>query len=318
MIAPFELDPDARGQSGVGFSLGGQAWSRDSLLGGTLLTRTGAHGDFFSKGRFNDVQFVLSSGPEFNSGLGRLRPALTHERRWYGGDRYSKGVGVSLNWLTLRSASAQVEIDGSVIRQSINNNIFLDGYRYFLSAAYDRAFSAATSARVVIRGSVLDAEAKPELLRQGGIDGLLAQILAPASLFVQGGYTKTDGRAPIALFGKTRDDDRFDIGAGVVAHGLSYAGFAPLVRLTYTNSSSNIELYNYQADQTGARPQPRVLAPANPGRPRRPPLALGGFEFLGHHRALSWPLAEVSRSTNSMIAIGAASDRRMPALTIRM
>ena len=132
VIAPFELDPDARGQSGLGFSLGGQAWSRDSLLGGTLLTRTGAHGDFFAKGRFNDVQLVLSSGPELNFGLGRLRPALTHERRWYGGDRYSKGVGASLNWLTLRSASAQVEIDGSVIRQSINNNVFLDGYRYFV------------------------------------------------------------------------------------------------------------------------------------------------------------------------------------------
>ena len=97
-----------------------------------------------------------------------------------------------------------------------------------------------------MRGSVLDARAKPELLRQGGIDGLLAHNFGTATLFVQGGYTKTDGRAPIALFGRNRDDDRFDLGGGVVAHGLSYAGFAPLVRLTYTNSSSNIALYDYK------------------------------------------------------------------------
>ncbi len=32
---------------------------------------------------------------------------------------------------------------------------------------------------------------------------------------------------------------------------------------------------------------------------------------------LSWPLASTSRSTSSMIAIGAASLARMPALTIR-
>ena len=32
----------------------------------------------------------------------------------------------------------------------------------------------------------------------------------------------------------------------------------------------------------------------------------------------SWPLAETSRSTNSMIAIAAASDARMPALMIRV
>lgn len=246
VIAPFELDPDARGQSGMGLSLGGQAFSRDDVLGATLLTRAGAHGDFFAKGRFNDIQFAASTGPEFKTRIGQLRPALTHERRWYGGDAYSSGTGVMANWLISAGKSAQVEFEGSAIRQSIRDNPFLDGYRYFLSGAYDRAFSPRTSARFVARASALDAEAEPESLRQAGLDALLAHNLGRASLFVQGGFTKTRGREPLALFGKTRDDDRFDVGGGIIAHGLSLSGFAPLLRLTYTNSHSNLELYDYR------------------------------------------------------------------------
>ena len=246
VIAPFELDPDARRQSGLVLSVGGQAFSRDAILDGTLLTRAGLYGAFSSKRRFNDVQLALSTGPELATGLGRLRPALTYERRWYGGDAYSRGYGVALNLVTLRGPSQQVELDASAARQSIRNNAFLDGYRYSLSAAYDRIVSPDTTARLAVRGSALDAEVRPESIRQGNVEGVLAHNFGLATLFVQGGYTKTRGRAPLALFGKTRDDDRFDLGGGMIAHRLRYAGFAPLVRVTYTDSRSNLELYDYR------------------------------------------------------------------------
>jgi tetratricopeptide (TPR) repeat protein len=247
VIAPFELDPDAREQSGVGLGIGGEAWSRNDLLGTTWLTRVGAYGDlFFGKSRFNDVQLSLTSGPELAASFGRLRPALVHERRWYGGDSYSVGYGGSVNWLTDLNPASQFQVDASVVRQSIRNNAFLDGWRYALTAAYDRRLNSETFGRVVARGTALDAEVLPESLRQFGGDTLLAHQFGFATVFASAGYTRTRARAPVPLFGRTRSDHRFDLGAGIILNVLEVGGFSPLARITYTNSSSNLELYDYR------------------------------------------------------------------------
>ncbi|HJQ18066.1 MAG TPA: surface lipoprotein assembly modifier [Allosphingosinicella sp.] len=247
VIAPFELDPDAREQSGIAVSVGAEAYSRDRVLGTTLLTRAGAHGDFFiGKKRFNDIQFSLTSGPELTTAIGRIRPALVHERRWYGGRAYSTGYGAALNWLTAPSAQSQLQIDVSAVRQSIRRNAVLDGTRYAASVTFDHSFTPETSARLALRGAILDAAARPESLHQAGGDALVAHVFAFATIFAQAGYTRTQGLAPLALFGKTRRDDRIDLAAGTIAHGLEYRGFAPLVRIIYTDSRSNLALYDYR------------------------------------------------------------------------
>ncbi|HKT14895.1 MAG TPA: surface lipoprotein assembly modifier [Allosphingosinicella sp.] len=247
VIAPFELDPDARGQSGIAVSLGGEAYSRDRILGTTLLTRAGARGDFFlGKKRFNDIQLSVTSGPEIATGIGRIRPALVHERRWYGGRAYSAGYGAALNWLAAPGAKSQLQIDVSAVRQSIRRNAFLDGTRYAASATYDHGFTPETSARFALRGAILDAKARPESLHQAGADMVVAHVFAAATIFAQAGYTRTQGLAPLALFGKTRRDDRIDLAAGLIARGLAFRGFAPLVRLIYTDSRSNLALYDYR------------------------------------------------------------------------
>jgi tetratricopeptide (TPR) repeat protein len=247
VIAPFELDPDARGQDAPALGISGEAWSRDPLLGVTLLTRAGARGDFFlGKSQFNDVQLSLSSGPELQIGPSRLRPAATYERRWYGGDRYSKGYGAAINWLRPLGSQGQLQADASVVRQSIQPNAALDGTRYAVSLSLDRNFTTDTSGRIAARGALLDARAKPESLRQGGVDALLAHVMDNATVFAQAGYTRTDGRAPQFLFGKTRHDDRFDLIAGVLAHEYEFGGFTPLARLIATVSRSNIALYDFR------------------------------------------------------------------------
>jgi tetratricopeptide (TPR) repeat protein len=247
IIAPFELLPDARRQAGIGVSLSGEGYSRDRILGATWLTRIGASGELFAgKSRFNDVQASLTSGPELAAGAGRIRPAFVYERRWYGGDRYSEGYGGGVNWLTPAGARGQLQLDASIVRQAINDNRVLDGERYALAASYDHIFSPRTSARMTLRGAALDAAVRPESLRQGGADALVAHDLSPMTLFAQIGYTRTEGRAPIFLFGRTRADDRFDAIAGAVVHRLAIGGFVPLARITYTHSRSNIALYDYR------------------------------------------------------------------------
>jgi hypothetical protein len=97
-----------------------------------------------------------------------------------------------------------------------------------------------------MRGAAIDARIKPESLRQGGADILLIHSVGKATLFAQAGYSRIEALAPVALFGKTRRDDRFDLGAGAIASGARIAGFAPLVRITYTDSRSTLGLYDYR------------------------------------------------------------------------
>jgi outer membrane protein len=247
VIAPFELDPDARGQEAPALGVSGEAWSRDPILGMNLLTRGGGRADLYlGKSRFNDLQLSLSSGPELQLGRARIRPAATYERRWYGGDRYSKGYGASMSLVSAISDQAQLQAEGSVVRQSIHPNPAQDGTRYALSLALDRSFDADTSGRVALRGAILDARVAPESLRQGGADALLAHVMDNATIFAQAGYTRTDGRAPQLLFGKTRHDDRFDLIAGLLAHRYEFSGFTPIARVIATVSSSNIALYEYR------------------------------------------------------------------------
>ena len=246
VIAPFQLDPDARRQSGMGVTASLEGYSRDDLGKTTVLTRAGARGDFFmGKGRFNDVQAYAGSGPEFDTKIGRIRPAATVERRWFGGHPYSVGFGGALSWIGKATAKSQVEIDASIVRQWVNDNDVLDGTRYAAVVTYDRALSEDTTARFNLRGAILDAAVQAESLHQGAAEAILAHNLGFANVFANLAYTKTHGQAVLPLFGKARDDDRLDAGAGIVARR-AFGGFSPLLRVTYTRSWSNIELYDYK------------------------------------------------------------------------
>ena len=245
VIAPFELSPDARRQAGVGVSVGAQAYSRDRIGKMSLLSRVGAHADLYAdKGRFNDIQLYGGSGPEFETELGRIRPAVTFEKRWYGQRAYSSGIGGALSLTKIMSPASQIEFDGSVVRQAIHHNAFLDGTRYAASATWDRMLSEGTTLRLNLRGAILDARSRPESLHQAGGEAILARDLGWGHAFGDVSYTKTHGLEDIALFGKTRDDDRVDLSAGFVARRRG-SGFAPLARLSYTRSWSNIALYDY-------------------------------------------------------------------------
>src|SRR3954452_19582573 len=81
IIAPFELDADARQQSALGFTGSARGYSRDRIGGISLLSNAGFRADLSTKPRFNDVQLVLDSGPEASVGQTRIRPAMLYERR---------------------------------------------------------------------------------------------------------------------------------------------------------------------------------------------------------------------------------------------
>jgi hypothetical protein len=246
IIAPFELDADARRQSALGFTGSLRGYSRDRIGGMTLLSAAGLRADLSTKPRFNDIQFVADSGPEIAAGNARLRPSVLYERRWFGGDPFSTGIGGQVELLAPIGARAQLGLSGSHVHQTVAKNPGQDGWRTALNADLTRAIGTATSARVSVRYGSLDAKVNAESLRQIGGGLLLAHQSRPLTLFGEVDYTRTHGIEPVFLFGKTRRDHRWDLIGGAIFNRASVAGFTPLLRMTHSDSRANIVLYDYR------------------------------------------------------------------------
>jgi hypothetical protein len=246
IIAPFELDADARRQTALGVTGSLRGYSRDRIGDITLLSDAGLRADLSTKPRFNDIQLALDSGPEATLGKTRIRPAVLYERRWFGGDPFSTGIGGQVELLTPLGSKAQLGLSGSHVHQKVATNSGQDGWRTALNAELTRTIGPATSLRVSLRYGSLDAKVNPESLRQVGGGLLLAHQSRPLTVFGELDYTRTHGIEPQFLFGKTRRDRRWDIVGGAIFNSARIAGFAPLMRVTHSDSRANIVLYDYR------------------------------------------------------------------------
>jgi tetratricopeptide (TPR) repeat protein len=246
IIAPFELDADARRQSALGFTGSARGYSRDRIGGITLLSNAGLRADLSTKPRFNDIQMAVDSGPEIALARTRIRPAAVYERRWFGGNLFSTGVGGEAEFLAPLGTSAQVDLNASHVHQKVAANPGQDGWRTALNADFTRAFGAGRIVRVSLRYAAVDARLNPESLRQFGGGLLLARQWRALTLFTEVDYSRTHGIEPQLLFGKTRRDRRLDFVGGAIFNGLSITGFTPLARLTLSDSRANIVLFDYR------------------------------------------------------------------------
>lgn len=246
IIAPFELDPDARRQAALGYTGTIRGYSRDPIGPVTLLSNAGLRADLSTKPRFNDIQLALDSGPEFALGKARFRPAALYERRWYGGDPFASGIGAQAELLAPLGKTTQIDVLGSRVHQRVAKNSGQDGWRTAVSADITRSLKEGTTIRATLRYGSLDARVESESLRQLGTGLLVAHEWRPVTLFGEVDYTRTHGIEPLFLFGKTRHDARLDFTGGAIFSRANLGGFSPLVRLIYTRSNANIALWNYQ------------------------------------------------------------------------
>ncbi|ODU21995.1 MAG: hypothetical protein ABS87_04645 [Sphingomonas sp. SCN 67-18] len=247
VIAPLQLDDDARARSGLGVTLSGQAfWRADLSRDAALLSRVSARADLYGAGQFNDVVLSLASGPEFRAAGARWRPAGVYTRRWFGGDHYSDSYGGSINVLKPLNRVSQIEMEATVLANRYTLNRQQNGTLIDVNAAYDRAFSTRFSTRIGARVT-RQAAAEPSLATTGfSLEAVASRQIGKQLVFIQAsaGRLKSDARIP--LFTEVRKDRRYDVTAGLLLRQWSFKGLSPLIRVSRSVNQSTVGLFDFK------------------------------------------------------------------------
>ena len=245
---PATLSEDARQTSGVGISANVSGGYEARLapdfryrVGGGLRTRT------YREDQFNERIVSLRTGPRFLFEAFDVRPELSAQQRWLGGDVYSRAVGLELsgNWL----AAPTWRLGMSLGRERIMYETFLgDGHIDSLGLEVARALGQATLLRAdtVVRRELLDRDAYSwrEI-----IVGFTASRELPGGFVVSGGplYRWREYGAPLPALGPEAREDRTLGGRITVSNRhITLAGFMPELTLRHERRDSNLALYDYE------------------------------------------------------------------------
>ena len=244
---PFELSSDAAAQSGVGVTARGQGYWRPQI-GRDLnaLITFNVDADLYRKHEFDDVFAFLTAGPEFQLGQSRVRISSLIGQRWFGLEPYSTSYGATLNVLRSLGAISQIQLDAAVIRNDHKVNRSLSGVTASGTLRYGRAISPRLSGRITLRGDRKSAGDPAFATWSAGGELLIARETGPATLYGRAGYYRTWADEAFSFPPARRQDNLFDIEAGMVMSRLSIWGSAPVVRLHWTRSSSPVFFYDFE------------------------------------------------------------------------
>ena len=247
VVAPLDLSRDARATSAIGLSLSGQAFARGDLTDRVaLLGRVSARADLYGQSRFNDVVLTLAAGPEFTVAGARLRPAAIAQRRWFGGALFSESHGGSANLLKPLDRVSQIEGEITLLDSRYPRIPIQDGLLSDVSLAYDRALSPRLGIRVGVRATRQDAREAFVATTSGAVDLLASRAFGKQLVFVQASGFRLDADGPDPLFGLKRRDERLDLTAGIILRRFTWAGLAPLVRVTHSRSDSTVPIFAFE------------------------------------------------------------------------
>lgn len=242
-----ELSEDARAQSGIGLTIGGQAYWRPPVDDDTsLLVTLSGRGDLYRKSRFNDVSTALTAGPELRWGSSRFRVAGAIGFRWFGGNRYSTSYGASFNWLRPLDPRSQLQLDLSAIRSNYRINPALDGLITGMALRYERALSPRLFGRLTLRAMRQEARDPAFATWSTGGELLLAREAGPFTLYGRAGYDRIWADASFSFPPVRRRDRQLDLEVGVALRRISMWGLVPVIRIRRTKNHSPVFFYDFE------------------------------------------------------------------------
>jgi tetratricopeptide (TPR) repeat protein len=247
IIAPLTLSDDAREHSGLGLKLSGQGYARFALSRDiTVLPRLSGAGNFYREGRFNDISGSAQLALEWQKGRDRISPSGGQTWRWYGGNLYARTTNGGVEWLHLAGRRTQTDVSFSIGRAHYLTNDQQDGMLYDGSVTVERAFSARLGGSFGLSATRQTARDAGYATISGGPTLLLWRELGKSTIFASTSIRRLEGDARLFLFVDRRREWLMQLTGGATLRGLSKAGFAPTIRLTYERNSSTVGLYDYR------------------------------------------------------------------------
>jgi outer membrane protein len=248
---PFELNPNARKQSGVGVAgdVNGE-WS--PLITDTIKARIG--GGFtrleYSGGQFDDMTVSGYAGPQFLFSDWDFSILGTGFDRWYGNRPYLTGVGgklaaevgITSNMLIAASFGAQNVRDRLIPQQS--------GVLYSIQA--QPTYVLNPSSLVMLQGGFNRQEAEVAPYAYSGFwmgAGYQQDLPFGFSAGVQPTFYSTRYDAALPAFGVTRQDTAWMLSFTLLNRRLDYHGFTPRFSYIFTDQHSDISLFSYHRNQ---------------------------------------------------------------------
>ena len=248
IIGDFDLSEDAQETSGIGLSARAQTYGRVGLRDDTdLLLRLSGSGRAYEKSQFNDYSLALQAGPEMVLGKAwRVDLAALGGLRWFGGELYSRTLGVTSTVTHAVDPRTQLRLQGSATQEDDRLNNLRDARRAQLSLGLDRAFSQRSGGGVRLSGDRRIANDPGYSTASGGIDLYAFREIGRTTAVVRGGYERLEADRRLFLYPERRKDDRFDISLSGTFRALTFEGLAPLLRVSYERNLSTVEIYDYQ------------------------------------------------------------------------
>ena len=246
--APFRLDEDARASSGVGMLASGGA-SFSPALGEDLRGVLAASGaaKLYRQSDWSDTSVHGEIGLARLFDEGDVSGGLRLERRWLGGDGYSRGLGSWARGRFRLSGATRLQGAASIERLAHDGMPARDGWRFTVAPGLMHAIDGRTSIRA-------DFDLEAVTAREDRSGSRLAGLGLAVSRAFKGGLSLTPSAAfhvrrhsgPDPLFQKIRTDRQYRLGMRALHRALQFEGFAPYVGLSLEWNDSNIPIHTYR------------------------------------------------------------------------
>ncbi|UYY79080.1 surface lipoprotein assembly modifier [Sphingomonas sp. R1] len=246
VLAPLQLSRDAREQSGIGARIGGQLYARVPVAANlALVPRVSGQGDFYDRGRFNDVSASALVGLEWSLGRDRLRPSIGGTQRWYGGSPYARTATAAIDWQHPLGSRAQLTTSATIADTRYRGNRLQDGLLLNGAIAYERAFSARAGGSLTLSATRQTANDPGYATAGGGASLLGWREFGRTTVYATIGLRRLEGDARLFLFPQRRKEWNVSLGLGGTFRRLQIHGFAPIVRLDWERNRSTVGIYDY-------------------------------------------------------------------------
>lgn len=250
---PFSLSDEAQAKSGVGVRVSGGLEFRPKLSDKIRLESSVSIQRTEYQGKsFDDTIVSGFAGPRFNINGASLRIGINAFRRWYGVELLNDGVGVNLGYR--RRLTSKLEGAISLTRQNISYDKTPSKNGILLSVLGNITYARSAVNNIGFKVGINKSNAKVEHEENVAYRlGVSTSHKLPQALTVKiiGDLTLREFDAIHPTFGVRRSDKLYSINIDLAKRNIFVFGMIPMLRASYSISSSNIPLFDYTRYQAG-------------------------------------------------------------------